>query len=234
MKKSSIIMVLLLLVAVMILIFGCGTEKVQQEKEQQETAHVEITPVQTTEQEPKIDQAILDVLAKADDITAIKYTKRIQYNDEKPEITMELAYHPTLGEKQRYDNREFHRLEDGKVYEYYSQYKGDTHVLVETDEKDVLKEVGILHELDDIQNAKIITKDKLIGTWEIMEINYTDTTGNYYEADIILAKGVPNKITKTDTRGNIIITTYDDLVFGVTKEDLKPQRGDWEIYGQEE
>jgi outer membrane lipoprotein-sorting protein len=65
-----------------------------------------------------------------------------------------------------------------------------------------------------------------------MTINFTTSDGSTGTSDIILARGVPLTIEKTDSSGNKIKITYEGLKMGITLDDLKPPRGNWEIYNE--
>lgn len=220
-------------VLIVLMIFLVGCQQQQQQPENKAT-QAQITPVEKPEltvvaPTHEIDKSITDVLAKASAIDSFAYTKKVQKNDLAEDIEIVAAYDSKLGEKQAYANREFHKLQDGKVYEFLSQYKGDTNVLVPSSST-YLKEYSLLHEFDNLESAQVLTNKRLIGSWEVMTINFTTTDGSKGTSDILIARGVPLTIDKTDSVGNKIKITYEGLKMGITLDDLKPPRGNWEIY----
>ena len=220
-----------LFVLALFLIAGCQQQQPETRPTQTQITPIEKPSVTVIEPTYQIDKSITDVLAKASSIDSFAYTKKVQKNELAEEIEIVAAYDSKLGEKQAYANREFHKLQDGKVYEFLSRYLGDTNVLVPAS-SDYLKPYSLLHEFDTMNSAKVVTKKKLIGTWEIMAINFTTTDGSTGTSDIILARGVPLSIEKTDSSGNKIKITYEGLKMGITIDDLKPPRGNWEVYNE--
>ena len=86
MKKLTFISMAILSVAVLVLIFGCGTKEVQPED------GVDITPRKTVEEPKEMDSRITNVLNKAQDTDNYAY-KKVKKDQTQPRHDQVVVYY---------------------------------------------------------------------------------------------------------------------------------------------